>query len=54
MALLDALEARDFTSAIRHAASHPKPLPTPPEDLMGEEMGVAMSSPAKSMGSWTN
>ncbi|RSH95819.1 hypothetical protein EHS25_000912 [Saitozyma podzolica] len=31
MALLDALEARDFMSAIRHSASHPKPLPTPLE-----------------------
>jgi hypothetical protein len=43
MALLDALEARNFTSAIRHAASHPKPLPTSCEGLMGEEVDVAMS-----------
>jgi hypothetical protein len=28
IALLDALEARDYTSDICHAASHPKPLPT--------------------------
>ena len=50
MALLDALEARDFTSAIRHAASHPKPLPTPCEGLMGEEVDVAMSSASEIKG----
>jgi hypothetical protein len=50
MALLDALEARDFTSAIRHGASHPKPLPTSCEGLMGEEVDVAMSSASEIKG----
>ncbi|GFZ51188.1 hypothetical protein JCM24511_08946 [Saitozyma sp. JCM 24511] len=31
MVLLDAFEARDLTSGIRHAPSHPKPLLTPLE-----------------------
>jgi hypothetical protein len=44
MALLDILEARNFTNSVRHVASHPKPLPTPCEGLMGGEMNVAMSS----------
>jgi hypothetical protein len=50
MALLDALEARDYTSAIRHAASHPKYLPTSCEGLMGEEVDVAMSSASEIKG----
>ena len=52
MALLDALEARDYnyTSTIRHAASHPKPLPTSCEGLMGEEVDVAMSSASEVKG----
>ena len=50
MALLDALEARNFTSAIRHASSHPKLLPTPCEGLMGEEVDVAMSSASELKG----
>ena len=47
MALLDALEARD---SIRHAGSHPKPLPTSCEGLMGEEVDVAMSSASEIKG----
>jgi hypothetical protein len=50
MALLDALEARDYTSAIRHEASHPKPLPTSCEGLMGEEVDVAMSTASEIKG----
>jgi hypothetical protein len=50
MALLHALEARTFTGSIRHAASHPKPLPTRREGLMGEEMDVAMSSASEIKG----
>jgi hypothetical protein len=50
MALLDALEARNFTSTIHHAASHPKPLPTPCEGLMGEEVDVAMSTASEIKG----
>jgi hypothetical protein len=50
MALLDALEAWNFTSTIRHAASHPKALPTPPEGSMGEEKDVAMSTASEIKG----
>ncbi|GFZ44318.1 hypothetical protein JCM24511_02040 [Saitozyma sp. JCM 24511] len=50
MALLDALEARDYTSAIRHAASHPKPLLTSCEGLTGEEVDVPMSSASEIKG----
>jgi hypothetical protein len=50
MALLDALEARNFTSTIRRAASHPKHLPTPCEGLMGEEVDVAMSTASEIKG----
>jgi hypothetical protein len=50
MALLDLLEARDYTSPIRHAASHTKPLPTSCEGLMVEEVDVAMSSASEIKG----
>jgi hypothetical protein len=52
MALLDALEAGNFTTTIRHAASHPKPLRTPCEGLMGEIVDVACPPPAISKGLW--
>jgi hypothetical protein len=54
MALLDASEARDYTGAIRHEASPPKPLPTSCKGLMVEEVDVAMSSASEIKGLWTN